>query len=187
MTPASADPPASIPVTGAFVRISAPASSAAVENPWSARCGSAKPSADGGTADAREGVRVTFEAPYQRRLVVEGFETPRVEAADGSTVSADVSVTGYQSVDAVKVEVPKAAVGGLAELSPLVLGQDEFAPGRVRAVDAERAEYAFGGGRDDDANPNVIDLVTPEGVDQSEALAYAADERATIPYLSLER
>ena len=51
----------------------------------------------------------------------------------------------------------------------------------------ERAEYAFGGGRDDDANPNVIGLVTPEGVDQSGALAYAADERATIPYPSLER
>jgi len=29
--------------------------------------------------------------------------------------------------------------------------------------------------------------VTPEGVDQSGALAYAADERATIPYPSLER
>lgn len=51
----------------------------------------------------------------------------------------------------------------------------------------ERAEYALGGGRDDDANPTVIDLVTPEGVDQSGALAYAADERATIPYPSLEQ
>ncbi|NHN45985.1 glucoamylase [Halostella sp. JP-L12] len=145
------------------------------------------PAADGGTTDAREGVRASFEAPYQRRLVVEGFEPPRVEAADGSTVSDDVSVTGYQSVDAVKIEVPKAAVGSLAELSPLLLGQDGWGPGRIRTVDADRADYAFGGGRDDDANPNVIDLVTPEGVDQSEALAYTADERATIPYLSLER
>ncbi|MFC4451499.1 glucodextranase DOMON-like domain-containing protein [Halorussus aquaticus] len=44
---------------------------------------------------------------------------------------------------------------------------------------------AVGGGRDDDANPNVVDLVTPDGVSQSEALSYPATEQATIPYLSL--
>ncbi|MWG32903.1 glucodextranase DOMON-like domain-containing protein [Halomarina oriensis] len=146
------------------------------------------PSASGGTTTARAGVNAQFTDPYQRRLVVEGFAQPVVEDASGSVVSRDVTVTGYQSVNAVKVEVPKAALGDLSgtELVPLVLGQDGYNTGGIRPVNAENGGYVFGGGRDDDANPNVVDLVTPEGVDQADALAYTATEQATIPYLPVE-
>ncbi|SHL18984.1 glucan 1,4-alpha-glucosidase [Haladaptatus paucihalophilus DX253] len=146
------------------------------------------PDASGGTTDAREGVNATFEAPYQYRVVAEGFVPARVEAGDGSELTRDVTITGYESVDAVKLELPKSTLDGDLtdmQLVPLLLGQDGYSPGRIRPVNATAGGYTFGGGRDDSMNPNVIDLVTPEGVNQSDALAYSADELATIPYLSL--
>lgn len=147
------------------------------------------PSASGGAADAREGVNATFEAPYHYRLVVEGFTESTVEAADGTVVSRDVSATSYPSADSLKIEVPKTAFETElreAEIVPLVLGQDGFSPGRIRPVTEAAGAHTFGGGRDDDLNPNVIDLVTPDGQTQSDALAYSTTEAATIPYLSLD-
>ncbi|WP_435129704.1 glucodextranase DOMON-like domain-containing protein [Halobaculum sp. D14] len=145
------------------------------------------PEQSGGATAAREGVYADFEAPYHRRVVVEGFVQPRVEAADGTTVTTDVEVTGYGAVDAVKIAVPKTAVPDVtaAEFSPLLLGQDGYNTGRIRHVYADNGGYAFGGGRDDTADPNVIDLVTPDGVDNADALSYTADRQATIPYVSL--
>ncbi|RBI62579.1 glucoamylase [halophilic archaeon] len=145
------------------------------------------PDRSGGTTEPREGVNATFESPYHYRVFAEGFAPPRVTAADGSEVTRDVSLTGYRSIDAVKIDVPKSALGDLAdaEIAPLLLGQEGSGPGRVRPVLADATDYRFGGGRDDDADPNVIDLVTPEGVSQSEALSYSATERATIPYVPL--
>lgn len=52
-------------------------------------------------------------------------------------------------------------------------------------MNAENGGYVFGGGRDDDMDPNVIDLLTPDGISQADALSYSADESAVIPYLSL--
>lgn len=141
-----------------------------------------------GTQKARKGVNATFEAPYQYRVFVEGFIEPVVEASDGSVVSRDVSVTAYRPVDTVKIEVPKNAIGGSLsgkQFVPLLLGQDGFSPGRIRPVKASAGSNVFGGGRDDAMDPNVIDLVTPDGISQSEALAYSVTEQAVIPYLSL--
>jgi GH15 family glucan-1,4-alpha-glucosidase len=141
-----------------------------------------------GTTKPRKGVNATFEAPYHQRVFVEGFIEPVVEASDGSVVSRDVSVTAYRPVDIVKIEVPKNAIGGSLtrkQFVPLLLGQDGFSPGRIRPVKAGAGGYVFGGGRDDTMDPNVIDLVTPDGISQSEALGYSATEQAVIPYLSL--
>lgn len=146
------------------------------------------PSDRSGTTTARKGVNATLEAPYQYRVFVEGFIEPVVEASDGSVVSRDVSVTAYRAVDTVKIEVPKDAIGGSLtgkQFVPLLLGQDGFNPGRIRPVKASAGNNVFGGGRDDTMDPNVIDLVTPDGISQSEALAYSATEQAVIPYLSL--
>ncbi|WP_321112678.1 glucodextranase DOMON-like domain-containing protein [Halorussus salinisoli] len=165
-------------------------------NPWGGNAVSVQslqiyvrdPAASGGTTEAREGVNATFEAPYHYRVFAEGFVAPRVEATDGSEVTQDVSLSGYKSVDAIKIDVPKSALGGDLEdkqVVPLMLCQDGFSEGRIRPVMAEAGDWVLGGGRDDDANPNVVDLVTPDGVSQSEALDYSATQRATIPYLSL--
>ncbi|MFC7166028.1 glucodextranase DOMON-like domain-containing protein [Halospeciosus flavus] len=146
------------------------------------------PDASNGTTQARTDVNVTFEKPYQQRLFVEGFISPRVEAADGSVVSTDVTLEAYQTIDAFVVEVPKSVLGDLAgsELVPLLLCQDGYSDGRIRDVKKEVGGWHFGGGRDDDMDPNVIDLVTPDGISNADALAYSAREQATVPYLSIE-
>lgn len=125
----------------------------------------------------------TFEAPYQRRLLVQGFgEGPRVDAADGSTVTSDATVTGSQAINAVKIDVPKSAGGDVREREfvPLSLGRDGNNPESVRPVAAEPGPYVFGGGRDDTMDPDVTDPRTPDGVTQGEALDRSATERATI-------
>lgn len=145
------------------------------------------PDAAGGTTDARTGVNATFEAPYQRRVVAEGFVPPVVEAADGTTVSSDVSITGYQALDAVLVEVPKSALGGSLEgtqIAPLLCAQNGYAPGRIRQVTTSNGPYSIGGAANPNA-PNVMDLVTPDGVTNADALGYTATEKATIPYVDL--
>jgi hypothetical protein len=96
-------------------------------------------------------------------------------------------VSAYPSLDALKVEAPKGAFGGTLEgkrVAPLLLSQEGSGTGRVRAVQPSNSAYQFGGARNDNA-PNVVDLVTPDGVTQSAALAYTATERATIPYVEL--
>jgi glucan 1,4-alpha-glucosidase len=152
------------------------------------------PDASGGSVTAREGVNAEFRAAHQARFVVEGFvgeNPPRLEAADGSTLTSDVSVVAYGSANAIKFDAPKSAVqnavGDLrdADLAPLLLGQDGFGTGRVRFVGSEAGAFTFGGGADDSSNPNVIDLVTPADVTQAEALA-SDDGPAQIPYLSVE-
>lgn len=139
----------------------------------------------GGSTAAREGVDAGFAAPYHYRLVANGFETQALEAPDGTVVSSDVttSVDGQTIV----VEVPTTALDDLApvadlELAPLLLSYQSGQPGNVRPVAANATSEQFGGGRDDDRNPNVIDMVTPEGVDQSTALSFSATEQAEIPF-----
>ncbi|WP_440988841.1 glucodextranase DOMON-like domain-containing protein [Haloarchaeobius baliensis] len=144
------------------------------------------PGSGSGSTVAREGVNCGFESPYHRRLVVEGFAAPRVETADGAEITRDVGLAAYPTIDTFVVTVPKSALSlGDAELVPLLMGQDGYSPGGIRPVQAEAGGYVFGGGRDDDADPNVIDLVTPEGVENADALSYTADEPAVVPYLSL--
>ncbi len=165
-------------------------------NPWGGSIGFSiqhlqvylrDPSASDGSTAARTGVNATFESPYQRRLVVVPFGPTRIESADGSVVTDDVQVTTYDAISAIKLDVPKSAVGDVRslELAPLMLAQNGYSPGSVRQVKANVGSYVFGGGRDDDADPNVIDLVTPDGVTNADALAYSASKEAVIPFISL--
>ncbi|GGL34550.1 glucan 1,4-alpha-glucosidase [Halarchaeum grantii] len=164
-------------------------------NPWGGRGFSLQtfqfyvsdPDATGGTTDARTGVNATFEAPYQRRVVAEGWVAPVVEDADGATLTTDVSVTAYSAIDAVLVDVPKYALGGSLDgkrLAALLCPQAGSQPGRIRQVSASNGPYSIGGAENANA-PNVVDLVTPDGVTNADALAYTATEKATIPYVDL--
>ncbi|MUV88914.1 hypothetical protein GJ629_02555 [Halapricum sp. CBA1109] len=169
----------------------------AIENPWSSELGFSvhnlqvyirDPAAtDAPTATAaREGVRANFADPYHYRLMVNGFEIQALEAADGSVVSQEVDAEGHADLNAIAVEFPADAMAGDvrdAEIAPLILGHDSYGPGLTREIAAESAGWTFGGGRDDEMNHHVVDAITPEGVPQSEALAYTADERASIPFV----
>jgi glycosidase/carbohydrate-binding DOMON domain-containing protein len=138
--------------------------------------------------EGRTATNVTFEAPYHYQVTVDGFREARaVEFADGSLLTRDVVADVDQEDGTIVFGVPKGALGGdlaSAELSVLAFGLDGFSAGRIRPVNASAGEYTFGGGRDDDVNPNVVDVVLPDGVDQSDALDYAEGSPAELPYLS---
>ncbi|HMB51197.1 MAG TPA: glucodextranase DOMON-like domain-containing protein, partial [Natronoarchaeum rubrum] len=144
------------------------------------------PNADGGSVYAQAGVNARFEAEYQHRVLARPMGGVSVESAYGE-VHATGGVEVLSDRDAVLVWVGKDALPDLgdAELVPLVTAFDETQFAHVRPVEAEASQWAFGGGRDDDLNPNVLDLVTPDGLSRAEALAYDDEELATIPFLDV--
>lgn len=149
----------------------------------------AAPDADAAT-DACEGVNVTFEAPYHRRLLVDGYRGARIETGTGDPIDGlddEPAVSAALEDDELVVSLPDGVFESDPsdlQIAPLLCGYDSDALGFVRQVTPERSERTFGGGRDDEAIPNVIDLVTPLGTRQTDALAYGEDERATVPYVS---
>ncbi|MDS0300772.1 glycoside hydrolase family 97 catalytic domain-containing protein [Halogeometricum sp. S1BR25-6] len=154
------------------------------------------PSADGGRTDSLDdlGANATFEAPWHYRVEISGFTKSVVDASGTPLTSDDGSaVTPAESVDAeagtVTLTLPRDAFDGVdaAELEVVAMVQSEDR-GSLRPV-AETAEgYVFGGataGAVEQA-PLVMDLVTDADVDQSAALSYSSEERATLPYVSLD-
>ncbi|WP_418284594.1 glucodextranase DOMON-like domain-containing protein [Halorubrum sp. DTA46] len=139
------------------------------------------------STEPRPGVNAALAEPHTHRLVVDGENGARVEDADGSVVT-EGTVRVNEVTDAIIAEVPKGAfpidLEG-ASVAPLLLGYAPDRPGNATPVDAEAGAHAFGGGRDDDANPNVIDLLVDATVDRDEALAYDADGPAEIGYVPL--
>ncbi|WP_229504859.1 glucodextranase DOMON-like domain-containing protein [Natrinema versiforme] len=151
------------------------------------------PTADGApeSTEARPGVNATFEQPYHYRFVnIEGSvdelenkgDPSRLESADGTTITEDVTVHASSTLDGIMFDVPKNAIGAVSnmEVTPLMLSQDDSVETRIREVVSTETwesgwqhDWQFGGGRDDDMNPNVIDMVTPSGVSQEDALPYS--------------
>jgi carbohydrate-binding DOMON domain-containing protein len=142
------------------------------------------PTAAGGSRTGREGVGVEFDAPHHYRLLANGEQGAWIERADGSTLTDDVSVRPLEALDAVVVEFPRSALDlrGM-EVAPLLCPYDGFGSGDVRAVNATNGPYAFGGGTDGDADPAVIDMITPAGTSQTEALSYGPGDPASVPYV----
>jgi len=153
------------------------------------------PARDGGSTVSLEdlGANVEFEDPFHYRLRADGFAEGAVDAdgrvlthGDGTEVVPDVEA----DVDAgtVVVEVPGAAFDGAdvgtLEVIPMVHSEDR---GSLRAVEETAGRYTFGGAEQGAVGnaPLITDLVTPEGTDQSGALAYDADSRATLPFVPL--
>lgn len=59
--------------------------------------------------------------------------------------------------------------------------------GNARTVKAQAGGWNFGGGDDDDKkDPNIIDLIVPDGVKQSDVLNYKAKSPIVIPVLRLK-
>ena len=139
-----------------------------------------------GTTEARTGVNATFEAPYQYRIVVDGEHGTRLESHDGSHL-ADGTVAANPADDSILVDVPKDALESALEsmeLAVLMLGYDPDADGNVRPVEEDRTKTTFGGALNEYAS-NVIDVTTPGGVEQFQALAYSEGSVPTIPYVPL--
>ncbi|MFB6189272.1 MAG: glucodextranase DOMON-like domain-containing protein, partial [Halapricum sp.] len=145
------------------------------------------PSAKDGATEGRTGTNVTFEKPYQYRLVADGENGARVEDHKGEKV-ADGSLMVNPVANEIIAEMPKSSLdGGIRShyVAPLMLGYDGDADGNVMAVKSKAGAKAFGGADNPGMAPRVIDMVVPETSSQSDALSYSADAKATLPYTSL--
>jgi len=146
------------------------------------------PSSDGGTTTARAGVNAELASPYHHRVVATPFSgdlSPRVEDAEGELASEDV-VIEKPDASTISVSVPQSSIDYLesGHLVPVVLSHDGESGNLIRGIEQEAGDWTFGGAENGNA-PAVIDLVTPEGVDQSDALSYSEDSVASIPYLAV--
>ncbi|MEF8882272.1 MAG: glucodextranase DOMON-like domain-containing protein [Halapricum sp.] len=135
--------------------------------------------------EAREGVNVTFKHPYHYRIVVDGYDLRSIVAGDGSTISQDVEAQAHPNRGAIAFDVPRDAFERNLDghhFVPLILGHDSYGRGAVRVVTEDGGEWEFGGGIGEN-DPGVIDMITPEGVSQSEALEYSSQQQAQLPYV----
>lgn len=137
------------------------------------------------TIQAHENVNVTFRQPYHYRIIVNGYDVGQVINGNNETITQDITAQAHPDIGAITFEVPQEAFERDIrdhQFAPLLLSHDGFRSGGVRAVKQEREEYAFGGGIGAN-DPAVIDMITPEGVSQSDALAHSADQQAQLPYV----
>ncbi|MCU4716530.1 glucodextranase DOMON-like domain-containing protein [Halapricum hydrolyticum] len=135
--------------------------------------------------EAREGVNVAFSRPYHYRVVVDGYSLRSVVAGDGETITQDVEAQAHPDLGAIAFDMPGDAFErDLADhhFMPLILGHDNYGTGAVRAVSEDGGKWEFGGGTGTN-DPGVIDMITPEGTTQSEALEYSPDQQAKLPYV----
>ena len=129
---------------------------------------------------------VEFDAAWDYRVSASGFGANVVDDAGTSLGTPErlVDLNGDTAI----LSVPKTALSGLdldsVAVAPVV-GSEDF--GAFRDVAVEASGFTFGGAEPEAVEnaPSVIDLLTPEGVSQAEALAYGADSLATIPFTSL--
>ena len=153
------------------------------------------PSKDGGNTGSLDdlGANVTFEKPWHYRLEISGF-TKSAVTSSGAPVTTDSgsSVRIRESVDreagTVTMSVDRAAFDSVdaAELEVVAMVQSEDR-GSLRPVREQNAAYIFGGAKAGavEQAPLVMDLVTPDGVSQADALAYTSSRLATLPFRSL--
>jgi hypothetical protein len=146
------------------------------------------PGADGGRTSARDdlGANVDFERSWHYRLEASGF-TKSAIAADGSTLVDASSVTTEVDIEenTVTVSAPSSAFESDASALSVVAGVHAEADGRLRAVEADATDATFGGADPVENAPRLSDMLTTPRIDQADAMAYSADERASLPFVPL--
>lgn len=147
--------------------------------------------AGSGKTEALGGRRVRFapEAGWEYAIWVEGWHQ-NIFAADGSEPegASRLRVSVDPAERSVTVRVPTSAIGvpeGTWGFQVFILGQEGYPEAdslRVREVKANRAEWRFGGGDDGPFDPNVIDLLAPEGTTQQAILSQydVAEKRLAV-------
>jgi len=131
-------------------------------------------------------VNAAFDAPWQYRIAASGYDRS-VYDASGTRVSAP-GTTVDLAANAVTVSVAKDVLSDVdvsgSEVLPVV-GSETF--GEFRDVEVDASTWTFGGAKRGAAStaPRVIDLLTPEGTTQGEALAYDENALASLPFTAL--
>ncbi|MFC6728714.1 glycoside hydrolase family 97 catalytic domain-containing protein [Natronoarchaeum mannanilyticum] len=154
------------------------------------------PSASGGTKGTLDdlGANATFEAPWQYRLEVSGFTLSAVDAGGASLTDDDGNVVNPSTTadldnNTVTLRISREAFDGAdaADLEVVPMVQSENF-GTLRGVQAgDAGSDTFGGAQAGAVGnaPLIMDMITPDGVSQSDALDYSADELATLPFVEL--
>jgi alpha-amylase/alpha-mannosidase (GH57 family) len=139
--------------------------------------------------------RVAPEDAWEYCIWVEGWqqEVYGVGSAGQPERLAEVRTNITSQERTITVTVPKTIIGDGPENWGylVVLTSQEGFPAagnwRVREVLAEAQEYRIGGGRDDNSDPNIMDILVPEGESQEEILGvYETGEEVVIPMVRVE-
>ncbi|WP_338401334.1 glucodextranase DOMON-like domain-containing protein [Haloarcula limicola] len=146
------------------------------------------PSLPGGsvTENGDIGVSANFASGWHYRVTATGFAGSVVDAQGDDVASVDklVNLDG----NTVIVSVDKSSLSDLdivnTEVCPVV-GSEDY--GGFRDVRETAQGYQFGGAKAGAVEnaPGVVDMLTPPGVSQAEALAYDADDLAQLPFTPL--
>ncbi|WP_369684378.1 glycoside hydrolase family 97 catalytic domain-containing protein [Haloarchaeobius sp. HME9146] len=153
------------------------------------------PSKSGGSTASLDdlGANVGFADAWHYRLEISGFTKSAIDATGAALTDADGNtVTVRESVDnaagTVTLSLDREALDGVdaADLELVAMVQSENFGG-LRPVNETAGGYTFGGAKPGavDNAPWIMDLVTPDGVSQADALAYSDTERATLPFVSV--
>ncbi|MFC6976246.1 glycoside hydrolase family 97 catalytic domain-containing protein [Halomicroarcula sp. GCM10025709] len=136
------------------------------------------------------GLNATFESEWHYRVDAYGFGQNAIDNngqgltdANGNPVSPTVS--SDKSNNTVSLQLPKSALGGTDLFDMEVIAavhSDDF--GALRAINETAGSDQFGGLDPAKAGnaPRLMDMITPPGVDKSDALGYTATEKATLPF-----
>ncbi|WP_276302624.1 glycoside hydrolase family 97 catalytic domain-containing protein [Halorussus lipolyticus] len=146
------------------------------------------PSLSGGSTAENGDLNVTaeFADPWHYRVTASGYDTS-VYDASGNDLSAPTLVVNL-SANTATVSVDKSVLSDVtiaeSEVVPVV-GSENY--GAFRNVGADTTQWQFGGAKNgaEGNAPRIIDLVTPEGVSQSDALAYDGTTLAQLPFTPL--
>jgi alpha-amylase/alpha-mannosidase (GH57 family) len=140
--------------------------------------------------------RVAPEDAWEYCLWVEGWQQEIHGASpdEGPRRLGEVKAQVIPQEHTIRVTVPKKIIGDRPQdwgYLVVLTSQEGFpAAGnwRVREVFANAEEYRLGGGRDDHLDPNIIDILVPEGQSQQEILgAYeTTGEQVVVPMVRVK-
>ncbi|WP_018247923.1 glucodextranase DOMON-like domain-containing protein [Orenia marismortui] len=154
-------------------------------NPWHAKYGFSHQlvqvyisnSDEGKLETFKKGANIRFEErnPWNKLIKITGWSLEVFDYQDKATKDAIIKEDRIEILDdkkTIKVSIPKELLGDLSKAQYYVLvgSLDGFAYDNYREVIKESEGWKFGGGSNTDLNPNVLDILVPEGMDQKEIL-----------------
>jgi glucan 1,4-alpha-glucosidase len=168
----------------------------------------------GDPVEARLGTNARLESPFDVVISGSGFATPAVRDASGAVI-ADATLLVLPDAGQIALTVPKSALGAIDlasagyQATVMSHADENEGQGGIRPVysreywDASAGtsmswitEYRFGGGageytdaspaRDtDSSDPNVLDILVPEGTRQTDVLDWRVAAPVVLPYVRL--
>jgi hypothetical protein len=137
------------------------------------------------------GVNVEFADEWHYRITANGFAEPEIVDAGGDETKGNPpELNADLEANTVTLVVDKNSLGGLdlnkSEVLPVVGSEDR---GTYRDINQVASGFKFGGAKSnaEENAPCVIDLITPDGEDQENVLAYDSESLASLPFVNLQQ